>query len=438
MTSNSVFIFMAGDNNLDALGGTDVKEMCQADPSPPELNVVIQFDRKKPWFMKGEPTKRFVIENCTLVEKMDLGETNCGDPAVLREFLQWGTGQYQAVRNIVVIWNHGGGAKDGQEKKTRKDGQDKKGTKNRQDKKDGKNALSFSRKFFWREFVPKGERPPVPVRTVRNLTTTGLRAKFRKPVISGDFEYCMVCTDKTSDDFLDNLELKSALSLPGQKFDIVAFDACFMNMLEVLYQIRDIAEIVIGSEESEPGTGWEYRPVLSYLKSHEGVDNATLAQQIVSLYREFYIMSENNVTQSAVRTAALGGVAAALDDFARLLTESPDEKKQLLKKILSNVQKFDDPDYIDLYHFVMLCQERMGDRAIRDAAARVLGMLKTAIIANGTSGRKVKNAFGLSIYFPEREPKEDVLAIYRQLDFNVEYPHWLALITTYHTPGVHR
>jgi hypothetical protein len=51
----------------------------------------------------------------------------------------------------------------------------------------------------------------------------------------------MVCTNDTSRDFLDNLELKSALAIPEQKFDIIAFDACLMSMFEIIYQVKDSA-----------------------------------------------------------------------------------------------------------------------------------------------------------------------------------------------------
>ena len=55
------------------------------------------------------------------------------------------------------------------------------------------------------------------------------------------------------------------------------------------------------------------------------------------------------------------------------------------------------------------------------------------IIANVTAGDKVKNAHGISIYFPLKGPPEDVLHIYRKLDFTVTYPNWLKLITAFHT-----
>src|SRR6266545_6089326 len=41
-----------------------------------------------------------------------LGETNCGDPEVLYDFLAWGTKTYPAQHYLVSLWNHGAGWDD--------------------------------------------------------------------------------------------------------------------------------------------------------------------------------------------------------------------------------------------------------------------------------------------------------------------------------------
>ena len=75
-----------------------------------------------------------------------------------------------------------------------------------------------------------------------------------------------IAYDDRSGDCLDNQELKRVLSaahhLLGRKVDLVGMDACLMTMLEVAYQIRDHAQILVGSEEVEPGDGWPYDAVL--------------------------------------------------------------------------------------------------------------------------------------------------------------------------------
>ena len=79
--------------------------------STSEINVVAQFDREG----GGEGTKRFFLRKGTTLNKdvvEDLGETNTGDPSVLKSFIQWGIDNYPANRYLLIVWNHGNGWSD--------------------------------------------------------------------------------------------------------------------------------------------------------------------------------------------------------------------------------------------------------------------------------------------------------------------------------------
>jgi hypothetical protein len=73
-----------------------------------------------------------------------------------------------------------------------------------------------------------------------------------------------VCIDDQANDELTMTELRSALNAAnattGEVLDIVGFDACLMQMVEVAYQVmgsaeRPLVDITVGSEETEPGDG---------------------------------------------------------------------------------------------------------------------------------------------------------------------------------------
>src|SRR5262249_17822528 len=50
--------------------------------------------------------------NTQMVSRLtDIGETNTGDPAVLRDFIVWSARNYPAEAYALVIWNHGSGWK---------------------------------------------------------------------------------------------------------------------------------------------------------------------------------------------------------------------------------------------------------------------------------------------------------------------------------------
>src|SRR4029079_13719707 len=106
----TIMVYLAGDNNLDGAGVTDLEEMKKVG-STDQVNILAQFDRsganvatKRYYIRKGGTTAKDVVGN--------LGETNIGDPKVLENFVQWGIKTYPAKRYMLVLWNHGAGWDD--------------------------------------------------------------------------------------------------------------------------------------------------------------------------------------------------------------------------------------------------------------------------------------------------------------------------------------
>jgi clostripain len=91
---------------------------------------------------------------------------------------------------------------------------------------------------------------------------------FRSPAHTKDIAW----DDTSGGDKITMPELEYALSAistqMGKKVDIVGMDACLMAMTEVAYQIKDYADILVTSEESEPNDGWPYDSILSQLVSY--------------------------------------------------------------------------------------------------------------------------------------------------------------------------
>jgi clostripain len=108
--------------------------------------------------------------------------------------------------------------------------------------------------------------------------------------------------DTSGGDKITMPELEYALSTintqMGKKIDIVGMDACFMAMTEVAYQIKDYADILIASEESEPGDGWPYDTILGELVGNPLISSEQLAVDIVDKY--IFSYPYGNVTQSAI------------------------------------------------------------------------------------------------------------------------------------------
>jgi hypothetical protein len=181
-------------------------------------------------------------------------------------------------------------------------------------------------------------------------------------------------------------------------------DACLMNQLEVVYQLRKQTAFVVGSELTEPVDGWPYDRILSKLAKATTMKTSDLAAIIVDDYIHSYKPEGGPVTQSALDVARVDSVAAAVDALGTALVaamEKPDAKNAIEIARLTT-QRFDDNlnANIDLGHFCERLAANSITTEVTSAALNVSTALKTFVVKNGQIGRKVANAKGVSIYFP--------------------------------------
>ena len=121
--------------------------------------------------------------------------------------------------------------------------------------------------------------------------------------------------DYTSASQLTITELQGALTylqdvhLEGRRVAIYASDACLMQSLEVIYQLRQQARFIIGSANRIREGGFPYREIISFLNQYPyqpvgqgtGIDSAyRLALEIPQLYLRNYLSSDNWATLTSV------------------------------------------------------------------------------------------------------------------------------------------
>ncbi len=398
----TMLAYLAGDNNLDSAGVEDMAEMAKVG-STPNVDAVVQFDRAG----KKSITARYhVSKGGGCVEKdrvMVLPETNTGDPQVLIDFIAWGIQNYPAQHYLLVVWNHGSG---------------------------------WSEDDVYRHTgVTRGDLPQAKALT---------RSPLRRALFSTTIEQVVrpnirgIAYDDSARDFLDNAELKKCLQAAyaqtgGRKVDVLGFDACLMNMVEVGYQLKDTVTIAVGSEETEPGAGWPYDLILSALAKKPSLTPVQLGQTIVQQYYKSYLDTSEAVTQSALNLARIDGLAGVVDKLAdALIANLTTDVKKAIAKVLRNCQRFYYPSYLDLYDMARLLKEYITVPAIKTAAQGVMSALRTSatkgvIVANKRLGSAVARAKGVSIYFPSG----DVSPFYSHLDYASH--RWDEFLQAYHT-----
>ena len=366
----TVLVWIAGDNDLDPHGLTDIREMKRVG-STDDVDVVVQIDRagrtgaRRYHIRKGTELPSDVVAR--------LPETNTGDPRTAIDFFTWGMRRYPSERVMAVIWNHGSGIDE---------------------------TDVYERAARRRVEVPRGH--------VRRITTSKLRRALFASTVDHAISTRAIAFDDTSGDFLDNAELAQVLAevtrRAGRPLDIVALDACLMNMIEVSYELRRYAGCIVASEETEPVRGWPWNKVLGALVARPTMSAVELARQSVKHYLASY-RAADGVTHSAVDVARVDGLAKAVDALAAACIPTLKSAADFaaFSKAARSAQRYDTRDFVDLGDLCRQLQARSARPRVKAAAARVLDRLlgdEPFVLASGHKGRDVVRSTGTSIYFP--------------------------------------
>jgi len=205
--------------------------------------------------------------------------------------------------------------------------------------------------------------------------------------------------DEPSGNHISPEELARAIKAGGG-VNVYASDACLMQTVEVVYDLRDSAEYVVGSQETTPGSGYNYEVFLNALAADPG-DSFKAAQAIMKGFSEFYFGTQKmSVTMSIVRPSEAAGLARLLDRFARLVAASPADMKLYHDKKWG-LRHFEDEDARDLYQVMQLYHDNTATPEVKEAAREVIVFLaEKFVLRNDALGYKSKDANGISAYFP--------------------------------------
>ena len=396
--------YLAGDNDLDSAGVTDLGEMKNVGSSN-NVNLVAQFDRRA----ASRQTRRYFLKKGSSLEEdvvENLGETNTGDPRVLSDFVQWSVKNYPADRYMLVVWNHGNGWDDEDVYRLAR-------------RNVGANIM---RRGSVVDRAPKDHNIDVSMRRLRVIAGD----KFRRSLFSSSINAALrvrgIAYDDNAKDFLDNLELKGAL-LKAKKairrnLDVLGLDACLMSMAEVGFENRSAVDFTVGSEQTEPGDGWPYNTIFKDLVKNPKMSPRELARIVVKRYLASYDAS-SGVTQSACDLAESVTLLKAMNRFADVLRKALGDPSMRAGVILSRTQaqSYDTQDYVDLHDLCELLLTNCAENSTITAAARaVIAAIKKYVIASGAKGSEVANSHGVSIHFPN-DPRQPLSRLYAKLDW---------------------
>lgn len=409
----TVIVYLAADNDLNYFAWKNIKQM-EKIGSNKHLNIVIQLSERG----KHKPTQRYLINKNQHI-RVPLGKKrlDSGSPNTLINFCDWAIKTFPAHNYALILWNHGTGALEPSRAKT----------------------INPSDLFI---FNPSNNMLELD-RTIGFLDFINSLEKYEQ-------EHRGICFDESHRTYISNKKLDYALnkicqdSLQGKKFSLIGFDACLMSMIEIVNIIKKYAQIMVGSQEVELGSGWNYQKVLAPFLTYSP-DKKEFARHIVTSYQQVYERITTDFTQSAVDLDNIPQLEANIHQVAELLLQSLlHQKDGAVKNVIKMCRSrrlctcFDEPTYIDLCHFYINLLKNISylkfkdpqkgellSKSLQENLTAGIRLIPQLAFAN-SSGKNLAQAKGLSIYFPEYK----LHSSYKQSTFAIEN-NWFRFLQQY-------
>lgn len=388
-------IYMNGDNNLDPYAILDFEEIAKIKYDS-RVNVVLQLDRRrvpknvKETDERWSETRRFLMRQNLKPTRSDSlqsfsEESNMGDPKTLASFVSWVRKEYPAERYMLVIWSHGDGWRRPISEET--------------DLEEPKTAARAHQRVVTEaeELLRKGQLSESKLASL-NLMLTSLEPQVRT-----------ISEDETNySDKLYVREIQDSLEEVLGKhggLDVIGFDACLMQMIETGYAMRNVAAVMVGSEELEPSEGWRYDGWLNALVGNPNIDGRAISKVMVEAYEDNYKVANPATTLSAINLSDTDRLAAAVSLLARELMINLDTELPAIKEARQNCAVF--APYrryhgIDLHRFCSQLDRPGVSTQLRTKAREVMTLIDSLVIKN-YAGKERQDKFGshgLAIYFP--------------------------------------
>ncbi len=269
------------------------------------------------------------------------GTSDMGDWRTLQNFVQWGEQNYPADNMIVVVWDHGSGA--------------------------------------------------LPV--LNRSAGRGLQQATRA-----------VSQDANTGNQITTQQLAQALTGLAQPLDALVIDCSLQATAEVAYQVRSVARVMVGSEESPPGAGYPYDVWLQNLETNALTPCDAGNDLIRDTLAEYNSSSYTDITQAMFDLSEMGNVGQAINAFGNVLNNHVTDQATLLHTARLNAQYFEFPEYKDLYDFADDIRTSPGApsdmvQAAYNVEASLVGS-NGALLAFGHGVAGQTFSTGLSIYLP--------------------------------------
>ena len=199
-------------------------------------------------------------------------------------------------------------------------------------------------------------------------------------------------------------EIASALKNSGYKYEMINFDSCLMQTMEVGTALEPYADYLLASEETEPGYGQYYTLPFSKLAEDPGMSIEEFSAYVLQAYDEYLAVLNDGSPQTyaTLSLVELRKVPTIQKEVSAWIKGKSDtflyDRNSFinLSQAHSRAYQFAEKDQLDLIDFLAY----NGDD---ERTAELIEMVKSSVVVR--SGYSAEHINGLAFYMPYNDMK---------------------------------
>ena len=229
-----------------------------------------------------------------------------------------------------------------------------------------------------------------------------------------------IAPDNTSETFISMSEHQMQKALSNTHLDILIYDACNMQTIENLVEVKEWADYIIGSEATVPVTGLPYAQIFDYWSEATNIDSlvANIPLIYVDAYRPGNLYNSGpyfqRITSSTAKMEDFATLETSLNSYLNIWSNHPDEFIKVREALNEFGISYTDIDLKELLQYLSLNSD--NEELVNDSEELYQQLLEIFISYDSSSfDYSVGPA---SIWFPKYSYQfMNNWQIYRNLDF---------------------
>ena len=220
-------------------------------------------------------------------------------------------------------------------------------------------------------------------------------------------------SDATGQGTMATSELVSAIDEAGVKFDLIGFDACLMQDIEIATALEPYTDYYLASEENEGTYGWYYTSPFGKLAADPGMSTEDFAADMLSSYDQLNtIVKDEDGKPDALATLSLVDTTLAKpahEEFSRFLENAGEVIRDDTGAYVSigvagtNAYGFSDDMQIDLIDYLRILKRAdvENDLGSDEDFDNLINTIQAAVVSRNADS--VSGINGTAFAFPYKE-----------------------------------